>query len=92
MDYEIKPELDVVLEKLKKRDKVAYLQIVKKIEEIVDTNPNHYKNLRYDLKEFKRVHIKNSFVLVFKYSKEKQLISFIDYDHHDIIYQKRYVN
>ena len=53
MNYEIKPHLEKILSQLKKRDKVAFDQIVKKIEEIVNSNADHYKNLRYDLKEFK---------------------------------------
>ena len=90
MRYEIKPELQKILHRLKTKDKDAFQQILNKIEEIVSTDPEHYKNLRYDLKHIKRVHIKKSFVLVFSYSKEEQFISFRDYDHHDNIYKKRY--
>ena len=90
MEYELKQNLQQILGKLKKRDKVAYDQVVKKIEEIVQSDPDSYKNLRNDLKPFKRVHIKGSFVLIFKYDKERQLISFFDYGHHDSIYKKRY--
>jgi mRNA-degrading endonuclease RelE of RelBE toxin-antitoxin system len=36
---------------------------VKKIEEIVK-DPYHYKPLRHDLKNIRRVHIRKSFVLV----------------------------
>ncbi len=86
MRYEIKPHLQSILDKLKKKDKVAFDQIAKKIEEIIESDPNHYKNLRHDLKMFKRVHIKGSFVLIFNYNKDEQLISFCDYDHHDNIY------
>ena len=90
MRYEIKPELEKTLSKLRKKDKKAYEQIYRKIEEIVNSDPEHYKNLRYDLKNIKRVHIKKSFVLVFSYNQKEQLISFLDYDHHDNIYKKRY--
>ena len=92
MEYEIKPNLQAILEKLRKRDKAAYDQIVKKIEEIINSDPDHYKNLQYNMKYFKRVHIKSSFVLIFMYNKEKQLILFFDYDPHDNIYKKRYKN
>ncbi len=91
MNYELRPELQKILAKLKKKDKEAFDQILQKIEEIVSTDPEHYKNLRYDLKHIKRVHVKKSFVLVFSYKKEEQFISFLDYDHHDNIYKKRYV-
>ncbi len=50
--------------KLYKKDKVMYEVVMKKIEEIVK-NPHHYKPLRHDLKNIRRVHIRKSFVLVF---------------------------
>ena len=90
MDYEIKPELQKILAKLKKRDKTAFEQIIKKVKEILNSDPDTYKNLRYDLKRFKRVHIKNAFVLVFLYDKQNHFISFFDYDHHDNVYKKQY--
>lgn len=51
-------------------------------------NPDieHYKNLRYDLSEFKGVHI-GHFVLVFKFDKMNNLIFFSDFEHHDKIYK-----
>ncbi len=49
-------------------------------------NIEHYKNLRYDMKDKKRVHI-GHFVLVFKFIKDKNNAEFIDFDHHDNIYK-----
>jgi len=40
------------------------------------------------MKDQKRVHIDKSFVLTFKYFKEKKYILFQDFDHHDNIYKK----
>ena len=34
----------------------------------------HFKNLRQDLKDFKRVHIDRHFVLTFQYDKGKKFI------------------
>ena len=69
--------------------KKKYERILKKIEEIVNClDVKHYKNLRYELSEFKRVHIDKSFVLVFKYKKSYKKIVFYDFDHHDKIYSK----
>ena len=86
-EFEIKPELDKKLVKLSKKDKSSYEAIMNKIQEIVDSpNVEHYKNLRYDMKGSKRVHI-GHFVLVFSYNKSKDFISFEDYDHHDKIYK-----
>lgn len=57
-----------------------------KIEDILSCDDlNHYKNLRYDFRNLKRVHVNTSFVIVF-YEKE-DTIYFIDYDHHDKIYK-----
>jgi len=85
-DYEIKPSLQKILKKIFKKDKNIYERILKKIEEIINSeNIEHYKNLRNNLKDFKRVHI-GSFVLVFKFDKNKNLISFEDFNHHDKIY------
>ena len=86
-EFEIKPELDKKLVKLSKKDKSSYEAVMNKIQEIVDSpNVEHYKNLRYDMKGSKRVHISH-FVLVFSYNKSKDFISFEDYDHHDNIYK-----
>ena len=60
-----------------------------KIEEVVNSpNVEHYKNLRYGLKDKKRVHVASSFVLVFSYDRSRDFISFLDYDHHDRIYKQ----
>ena len=84
---EIKPHLKKVLIKLSKKDKATYESILIKIEEIRHSSDiEHYKNLRYSLKEMKRVHI-GHFVLVFSYDKENDFISFEDYKHHDKIYK-----
>lgn len=86
-NYEIIPSLQKVLNKLSKKDKTAYLQVLNKIEEIVTSeNIEHYKNLKHDLKDKKRVHI-GPFVLVFKFIKEENKIIFMDFDHHDCIYR-----
>ena len=85
-DFEIKPELYKKLVKLSKKDKNAYEAVMKKISEIVNSSDvEHYKNLRYDMKDSKRVHI-GHFVLVFSYNKTRNFVSFEDYDHHDHIY------
>ena len=88
--YKLSKKLERVIEKLPKKDKVAYEQILNKIKEIIDCqDPEHYKNLRNPLQLFKSVHIKKSFVLVFSYDKQKDFLYFTDYDHHDNIYRKK---
>ncbi len=86
-DFEIKPELDKKLVKLSKKDKNSYEAVMKKIQEVVSSlDIEHYKNLRYDMKDSKRVHV-GHFVLVFSYDKLNDFVSFEDYDHHDKIYR-----
>jgi len=88
--YEIKPNLQTILKKLYKKDRVQYQALMNKIQEIAHSgNIDHYKNLKYALSEFKRVHVMGSFVLIFKYDRRTNLISFEDYDHHDVIYAGR---
>ena len=90
-NYEIKLHLLKILNKLSKKDRVAYEAVMNKVEEIIKASPieiEHYKNLKYDLKFEKRVHIASHFVLVFSYDKTNDFISFLDYDHHDNIYRR----
>lgn len=87
--HEIKPHLRKVLSKLSKKDKKAYEAVLGKIREIIySEDVERYKNLRYDMKESKRVHVSKSFVLVFSYDRRADFISFVDYDHHDNVYRK----
>jgi YafQ family addiction module toxin component len=85
--YEIIPSLQKTLSKLSKKDKQTFEQVLGKIEEVINsTDVEHYKNLRYSLKDRKRVHVGN-FVLVFRLVKEENKVIFLDFDHHDFIYQ-----
>ncbi len=76
------------LRKAEKKDPVRYEAALKKIEQVRSvSNPHHYKNLRNDLKEFKRVHIDNDFIILFKI--EKEAIVFEDLLHHKKAYRRR---
>lgn len=86
--YKTSKEFDRILAKLQKKDKQLYENLFNKMKEVLNsTNIEHYKNLRYDMKEFKRVHIEH-FVLVFKFDKTNDLVFFSDFDHHDKICKK----
>lgn len=90
-DFDLSLKLRLILHKLSKKDKKKVLIINNKIKEIINQDNktiDHYKNLRYDYRNHKRVHIDKHFVLVFKVDKEKNFILFIDFDHHDVIYKK----
>jgi len=84
--YEIQPSLQKILNKLFKKDRALYEQALNKIEQVMNSSDiEHYKNLRFDMKDKKRVHI-GHFVLVFKFIQQENKIVFIDFDHHDNIY------
>ena len=88
--YENKPLFKKTLKKLFKKDKIMYERIIRKIQGIINSDDvEHYKNLKHDLKDFKRVQIGEK-VLVFKFDKTDKIIVFEDFDHHDNIYRKKF--
>ena len=92
-DFNLSDELKLIIKKLIKKDKKKVEIINRKIREIINSNNQsikHYKNLKHDLSEYKRVHIERSFVLVFKVNMKNNFILFVDFDHHDRIYKKRF--
>ncbi|MGV8169524.1 MAG: type II toxin-antitoxin system RelE family toxin [Candidatus Nanoarchaeia archaeon] len=87
-EFLIEEKLGKKLNKLYNKDISTYLALMKKIEEIISTESlEHYKNLKYPLQEYKRVHIRKSFVLVFKFDSSKNKVLFFDFEHHDEIYR-----
>ena len=92
-DFNLTDEFKLIIGKLAKKDKKRSEIINKKIKQVINSDSasiQHYKNLKHDLREFKAVHIDSSFVLVFKVDVAKNFILFVDFDHHDKIYKKRY--
>ena len=88
-EWERSEKLKKILKKLFKKDKVRYEATLKKINEVINSeNPHHYKNLSHDMKEFKRIHIDKSFVIIFKVDDSKKIIKFEDLQHHDHIYSR----
>jgi len=82
----ITPSLAKQLDKLAKKDRILALAIRKKIYQVINSDIvflEHSKNLRGDLKEYKRVHV-GSFVLMFKI--ERDVIIFDRFRHHDDAY------
>jgi len=86
--FDIEEKLHRILKKLFSKDKIRYGIIWKKINEVVNSSDvEHYKNLKFPMNEFKRVHIDGSFVLIFQYDKKNDKLIFYDLDHHDKIYR-----
>ena len=89
-NFERSDRLIKILKKLFKKDRVRCEATLNKINEVINSeNPNRYKNLSYDLKQFKGVHIDSHFVLTFKVDENNKLIRFEDLQHHDIIYRRK---
>lgn len=85
--YRTSKYLDRILIKLQKKNEKLYENLLKKMNEIINNpNLNHYKNLRHDMKKYKRVQV-GSFVLIFHYNKKEEILLFDDFDHHDKIYK-----
>lgn len=83
-------KLGKVLSKIAARDGVLAVAVNKKIKQICSCDEEligHYKNLRYDLSEYKRAHVDKSFVLLFKVDSRKKRVLFIKLDHHKNVYK-----
>ena len=73
------------LDRLAKKNKKQLIVINKKIKEILE-NPYYFKPLRGDLKGSRRVHF-GHFVLIYEIDEDSREVRFLDYDHHDKIYE-----
>ena len=60
---EVRKDVESVLKKLAKKDKISSRYISKKVKEIIE-NPYRFKSLRKPLQNFWRVHI-GSYVLIY---------------------------
>ena len=85
--FKISEHLQYILKRLSKKDNLLYERLLAKMNEVIHCyDVEHYKNLRSNMKESKRVHV-GHFVLVFQYNKEGNEINFDDFDHHDTVYK-----
>ena len=83
-------KIDKIMQKLCRKDPSLFRALQKKINQIASCDEisiQHFKNLKHDLSGLKRVQIGN-FVLVFRI--RDNIIIFEDFDHHDVIYKKRF--
>jgi YafQ family addiction module toxin component len=89
--FDLSDELKATIPVLAKRDKATAEALHKKINQIIacdESTIDHYKNLRHDLKEYKRVHVAGSFVLLFRVFKKENHILFEKFKHHDDVYKR----
>lgn len=88
--FSLSDELKASIRILAKKDRKTAEIINKKIRQIIESGEisiNHY--LKYGLKEYKRVHIAKSFVLIFKVFLNENYILFDRFGHHDDIYREK---
>ena len=86
--FSIEESLKKTISKISKKDRVMHDALMSKMNEILTCQDvTHYKNLKKPLEEFKRVHIKGSFVLLFKYIQSEDKVVFYDLDHHNNVYK-----
>jgi mRNA-degrading endonuclease RelE of RelBE toxin-antitoxin system len=75
-----------ILKHLNHKDPVRREAVLKKLAELESAQDfSRYKNLRYDFKEYKRVHIDTHFVMIFRL--EGRIVKIEDIQHHDKIYR-----
>jgi len=92
-EYKTSSLFEKKLSKLKGIDLIA---VIKKVDDVCAKDISHFKNLKYDLKHYKRVHVNDSFVILF--FDENNIVHFVDYAHHDVVYKpgkkllKKYTN
>ena len=84
MEYtiEFSSQFEKSMKKLKKKDKILFNQIQKKIIDLV-RNPDRYKSLGNIFVGYRRLHF-GPFVLIYKI--EKNVVRIITLDHHDKAY------
>lgn len=78
--------VDDKFQKLKKRNKVAFTAIGRKLKRVAD-DPYRFKPLKTPLQGKWRVHIDSSFVLIYEINETKKTVVILDYAHHDEIYR-----
>lgn len=88
--FDLSEELKAEVRVLVKRDGALVDAMNKKIKQIAASDEftiGHYKNLKHDLSDYKRVHI-GSFVLTFTVFKKEKFILFERFRHHDDAYRR----
>jgi mRNA interferase RelE/StbE len=82
----IKESLDKKFKKLQKKDKEMLRLIDRKVQDIL-VDPYRFKPLRKPMENKRRVHVGGSFVLVYEVNEREKLITLLDFDHHDNVYE-----
>ena len=89
-EFDIEEHLKKKLVKIRKKDKVLALIFKKKVLEIINCNLetiSTYKNLKTPLNNFKRIHLTDNYILLFKVEYNQNKVIFIDIRHRDFAYK-----
>ncbi len=82
----IKEGLDKKFKKLQQKNKELLRLINRKVQDIL-VDPHRFKPLRKPLQNKRRVHVGGVFVLVYEVDEGEKLVTLLDFDHHDNIYE-----
>ncbi len=82
----IKEGLDKKFKKLQQKNKELLRLINRKVQDIL-VDPHRFKPLRKPLQNKRRVHVGGVFVLVYEVDEGERLVTLLDFDHHDNIYE-----
>lgn len=82
LDSKTKKKIIKAIKKDNKKGIAIGKQLIK-----ISNNPYHFKPLRNEMKNIRRVHIKKSFVLTYEVDEKDKTITILDFAHHDVVYQ-----
>lgn len=82
----ISEHLDKLFSKLAKKDKLQFDILNRKIHEILE-NPQIGEPLTGNMAGQRSVHVRH-FVLVYEVLEKQKVVRLLDYDHHDVVYDK----
>ena len=82
-EFELTETLENKFKKLQKKDRILLIACRKKIFEIIN-NPYHYRHLKYE--DRFRVHVGSSFILTYRMVEMRNVVIFLDIEHHDKAY------
>ncbi len=82
----IKEGLDKKFKKLQQKNKELLRLINRKVQDIL-VDPHRFKPLRKPLQNKRRVHVGGVFVLIYEVNEGEKLVTLLDFDHHDNIYE-----
>lgn len=82
----IKDGLDKKFKKLQQKNKDLLRLVNRKIQDVL-VDPHHFKPLRKPMQNRRRVHVGGSFVLVYEVNEQENLVTLLDFDHHDNVYE-----